>query len=50
MPSRPARPSLLPVSKMPKRMFFVAELPKSDRGKVLRERLREDYARMKVSA
>jgi len=28
----------------------VADLPKSDRGKVLREKLREDYARMKVSA
>jgi len=40
----------LPPPKMPKQMFFVAELPKSDRGKVLRDRLREDYARMKVSA
>jgi acyl-coenzyme A synthetase/AMP-(fatty) acid ligase len=42
--------AFLPPPKMPKQMFFVAELPKSDRGKVLRERLRDDYARMKVSA
>jgi len=42
--------AFLPAPKMPKQMFFVAELPKSDRGKVLRERLREDYARMKASA
>jgi len=42
--------AFLPPPKMPKQMFFVAELPKSDRGKVLRDRLREDYARMKVSA
>jgi len=42
--------AFLPPPKMPKQMFFVSELPKSDRGKVLRDRLREDYARMKVSA
>jgi acyl-CoA synthetase (AMP-forming)/AMP-acid ligase II len=42
--------AFLPPPKMPKQMFFVADLPKSDRGKVLREKLREDYARMKVSA
>ena len=40
----------LPPAKTPKQVFIVAELPKSDRGKVLRDRLREDYARMKVSA
>ena len=34
--------SFLPPPKMPKQVFFVAELPKSDRGKVLRDRLRED--------
>jgi acyl-coenzyme A synthetase/AMP-(fatty) acid ligase len=32
-------------------MMIVAELPKSDRGKVLRDRLRDDWiARAKVSA
>jgi acyl-coenzyme A synthetase/AMP-(fatty) acid ligase len=36
--------------KMPKQIFIVPDLPKSDRGKVLRDRLREDWtARMKVS-
>jgi acyl-coenzyme A synthetase/AMP-(fatty) acid ligase len=41
----------LPLPKMPKQIFFVADLPKSDRGKVLRDRLREDWtARVKVSA
>jgi acyl-coenzyme A synthetase/AMP-(fatty) acid ligase len=41
----------LPPPKMPKRVFIVADLPKSDRGKVLRDRLREDWsARMRVSA
>jgi acyl-coenzyme A synthetase/AMP-(fatty) acid ligase len=41
----------LPPAKMPKQIFIVAELPKSDRGKVLRDRLREDWtARMKGSA
>jgi acyl-coenzyme A synthetase/AMP-(fatty) acid ligase len=35
--------------KMPKQIFIVPDLPKSDRGKVLRDRLREDWtARMKV--
>jgi acyl-CoA synthetase (AMP-forming)/AMP-acid ligase II len=33
----------LPLPKRPKRVMFVAELPKSDRGKVLRDRLREHY-------
>jgi acyl-CoA synthetase (AMP-forming)/AMP-acid ligase II len=40
----------LPPPKLPKQVFIVSDLPKSDRGKVLREKLREDYARMKVSA
>ena len=41
----------LPAAKMPKQVMIVAELPKSDRGKVLREKLREDWmARAKVSA
>jgi acyl-CoA synthetase (AMP-forming)/AMP-acid ligase II len=43
--------AFLPPPKMPKQIFIVPELPKSDRGKVLRDRLREDWtARMKVSA
>jgi acyl-CoA synthetase (AMP-forming)/AMP-acid ligase II len=43
--------AFLPPPKMPKQIFIVAELPKSDRGKVLRNHLREDWtARMKVSA
>jgi acyl-CoA synthetase (AMP-forming)/AMP-acid ligase II len=43
--------AFLPPPKMPKQIFIVADLPKSDRGKVLRDRLREDWtARMKVSA
>jgi acyl-coenzyme A synthetase/AMP-(fatty) acid ligase len=41
----------LPAAKMPKQIVIVAELPKNDRGKVQRDRLREDWtARMKVSA
>ncbi len=35
----------LPTAKMPKQVLFVSELPKSDRGKVLRERLKEDWVR-----
>ena len=43
--------AFLPPAKMPKQIFIVPDLPKSDRGKVLRDRLREDWAaRMKVSA
>lgn len=34
----------LPPAKVPKRIFLVAELPKSDRGKVLRDKLRENFA------
>jgi acyl-CoA synthetase (AMP-forming)/AMP-acid ligase II len=42
--------AFLPPPKMPKQIVIVADLPKSDRGKVLRDRLREDWtARMKVS-
>jgi acyl-coenzyme A synthetase/AMP-(fatty) acid ligase len=41
----------LPPAKTPKQVSIVAELPKSDRGKVLRDKLREDWiARNKVSA
>jgi acyl-coenzyme A synthetase/AMP-(fatty) acid ligase len=41
----------LPPAKMPKKIVIVAELPKSERGKVLREELRKDFiARTKVSA
>jgi len=35
----------LPLPKRPKTVFVVGELPKSDRGKVLRDKLREDWAR-----
>lgn len=35
----------LPPAKRPKRVLFLAELPKSDRGKVLRDRLREEFLR-----
>jgi acyl-coenzyme A synthetase/AMP-(fatty) acid ligase len=38
-------------AKMPKQIMIVTELPKSDRGKVLRDKLREDFIeRIKVSA
>jgi acyl-coenzyme A synthetase/AMP-(fatty) acid ligase len=41
----------LPPAKTPKQIFIIAELPKNDRGKVLREKLREDWAaRAKLSA
>ncbi len=41
----------LPPPKIPKEIFIVADLPKNDRGKVLRDRLREDWAaRAKLSA
>lgn len=36
--------AFLPPPKRPKQIFIVPELPKSDRGKVLRDRLREDWA------
>jgi acyl-coenzyme A synthetase/AMP-(fatty) acid ligase len=41
----------LPPAKTPKQVIIVPELPKSERGKVLRDRLREDWlARTKVTA
>ena len=41
----------LPAPKVPKQVVIVAELPKSDRGKVLRDKLKEDWnERMKLSA
>jgi acyl-coenzyme A synthetase/AMP-(fatty) acid ligase len=33
----------LPAAKMPKQILFVADLPKSDRGKVLRDKLKADW-------
>jgi acyl-coenzyme A synthetase/AMP-(fatty) acid ligase len=43
--------TFLPPAKTPKQVLIVADLPKSDRGKVLRDKLREDWiARHKVSA
>ncbi len=33
----------LPAPKVPKQVFIVAELPKSDRGKVLRDKLKDDW-------
>jgi acyl-CoA synthetase (AMP-forming)/AMP-acid ligase II len=35
----------LPLPKRPKRIFLVSGLPKSDRGKVLRDKLREEWSR-----
>ena len=41
----------LVAAKVPKRVVIVAELPKSDRGKVLREKLKDDWKdRMTLSA
>ena len=34
----------LPPAKTPKQVLIVPDLPKSDRGKVLRDKLREDWA------
>ena len=34
---------------MPKQVIIVAELPKSDRGKVLRDKLREDWIERMIS-
>jgi acyl-CoA synthetase (AMP-forming)/AMP-acid ligase II len=43
--------TLLPPAKTPKQVLIVPELPKSERGKVLRDRLREDWlARGKAPA
>jgi acyl-CoA synthetase (AMP-forming)/AMP-acid ligase II len=41
----------LPVAKVPKQVVLVADLPKNDRGKVLRDKLRQDWnERTKLSA
>jgi acyl-coenzyme A synthetase/AMP-(fatty) acid ligase len=41
----------LAAPKVPKQVIIVADLPKSDRGKVLRDKLKEDWSgRMKLSA
>jgi acyl-CoA synthetase (AMP-forming)/AMP-acid ligase II len=41
----------LPPAKTPKQVLFVADLPKSDRGKVLRDKLRDDWIALnKVAA
>ncbi len=41
----------LPDAKVPKQVYMVAELPKNDRGKVLRDRLRADWSeRTRLSA
>ncbi len=41
----------LPAPKVPKQVFIVSDLPKSDRGKVLRDKLKDDWnQRMKLSA
>jgi long-chain acyl-CoA synthetase len=41
----------LPALKVPKQVFIVQALPKNDRGKVLREKLKDDWnERMKLSA
>ena len=43
--------SHLPAPKVPKHVCFVPELPKNDRGKVLRDKLKDDWsARVKLSA
>jgi acyl-coenzyme A synthetase/AMP-(fatty) acid ligase len=36
----------LPPAKMPKQVFIVTDLPKNDRGKVLRDKLRDDWNAM----
>jgi acyl-CoA synthetase (AMP-forming)/AMP-acid ligase II len=41
----------LPAPKVPKHVVIVSDLPKSDRGKVLRDKLKEEWnQRMKLSA
>jgi acyl-coenzyme A synthetase/AMP-(fatty) acid ligase len=35
----------LPPPKIPKRVIIVSDLPKNDRGKVVRDKLREDWAK-----
>jgi acyl-CoA synthetase (AMP-forming)/AMP-acid ligase II len=40
----------LPAAKRPKQVFIVGALPKSDRGKILRDKLREDWSARTVLA
>jgi acyl-CoA synthetase (AMP-forming)/AMP-acid ligase II len=41
----------LPLAKRPKQLFFIAQIPKNDRGKVLRDKLRDEWsARMRETA
>ena len=41
----------LPAPKVPKQVVIVSDLPKNDRGKVLRDKLKEDWSkRMKLTA
>ena len=40
----------LPPAKIPKQIIIVTDLPKSDRGKILRDRLREDFIRRMQAA
>ena len=36
--------SKLPQPKRPKKLFFIDELPKNDRGKILRDKLRDVWS------
>jgi acyl-coenzyme A synthetase/AMP-(fatty) acid ligase len=41
----------LPLPKVPKQVIIVADLPKSDRGKILRDKLKDDWnERMRLPA
>jgi acyl-CoA synthetase (AMP-forming)/AMP-acid ligase II len=40
----------LAAAKLPKQVLIVPELPKSDRGKVLRDKLREDWLKRSGAA
>ena len=47
----PVERAHLPAPKVPKHVVIVSDLPKSDRGKVLRDKLKEEWnQRMKLSA
>ncbi|MEY4878744.1 MAG: hypothetical protein RJB62_212 [Pseudomonadota bacterium] len=35
----------LPLAKRPKKLFFIDQIPKNDRGKVLRDKLRDEWTR-----
>ncbi|MGE3710243.1 MAG: class I adenylate-forming enzyme family protein [Hyphomicrobiaceae bacterium] len=39
----------LAAAKIPKQVYIVSELPKSDRGKILRDKLREDWEKRQAS-